>query len=127
VRPPDVLSWPTMRFGLLISDPGDRKRFKKLTYDEYGRTSNTCVRVDGDEFLLSDPAHGQWEAPIKRPLGKDLFEDNRERIGYQSKWIYKQPAVTLEQQVEIIPVGLSPDGTKRLLDTCLVRYAFTNK
>jgi hypothetical protein len=119
------LTWPTMRFGVLIPDPRDPKKYKKLTYNELGRTCNTCVRIDNDEFLLGDPAHGNWEPPIKQALGKGL-EGEPDRIGYRSKWIYKQPAVTLEQTVEIIPAGLSPDGSKRLLDTCLVRYVFTN-
>jgi len=33
----------------------------------------------------------------------------------------------IEQIVEVVSGGVSPDGKKRLLDTCLVRYAVTNK
>jgi hypothetical protein len=123
------VNWPTMRFGVLIPDPADKKKYKNLTYDDYGRTCNTCVRIDGDEFLLGDPAHGHWEAPIRQSLGKDDLEGGRQRIGSRSTWVYKQPAVTLEQLVEVIPGGLenTKDGPKRLLDTCLVRYVFTNK
>ncbi len=101
-------------------------RFKKLTYDEFGRTSNVCVRIDTFEFLLGQPQGGHWADPIKQPLGKDP-EDKRERLGYKSKWIYTQPAITIEQVVEIVPGGLSPDGKSRLLDTCKVRYAIANK
>jgi hypothetical protein len=122
----DFLNAASMRFGVLMPDPSDPKKFKKLTYDEFGRTSNTCVRVDGIEFLLGQPqGAGQWDPPIKQPLGKDPLEDNRERIGYRSKWIYSD--VWIEQQVEVVPVGLSPDGKRRLLDTCLVTYVITNK
>jgi len=119
----------TMRFGVLMPDPGDPKKFKKLTYDEFGRTSNTCVRVGTYDFLLGDATGGHWELPIKQPLGKDPLEGNRERIGYRSKWIYTNPAITIEQQAEVIPGGLSPDGKGgevRLLDTCLVSYVISN-
>jgi len=102
-------------------------RFKKLTYDEFGRTSNTCVRIDNFEFLLGQAQGGRWKDPIKEPLGKDPLEGNRQRIGYKSTWIYTQPAITIEQDLEIVPGGLSPDGKFRLLDTCRVRYAIANK
>src|SRR5262249_45312593 len=55
------------------------------------------------------------------------IEGDRERIGYRAKWLYSLPKITIEQQVEVIPNGLSPDGKSRLLDTCLVTYVITNK
>ena len=33
--------------------------FKRLTYDEYGRTNNTCLRVDGVEFLAAGVVDGK--------------------------------------------------------------------
>jgi hypothetical protein len=130
----NIVQMTTMRFGLLMPDPSDPNpgsptKFKKLTFDEHGRTSNTCVKLDNVEFLLGDTRFGQWEGPpFRQPLGKDPLEGDRERIGFRSKWLYSnQPSVVIEQQVEIVPVGLSPDGKKRLLDTCLVSYVLTNK
>jgi hypothetical protein len=121
---------PTMRFGVLMPDPSDPKKVKKLTYDEWGRTCNTCVRIGTFDFLLGDTRAGHWDQSnpdrsIKQSLGKDIDGD-RERIGYKSKWIYSNQAITIEQQAEVIPVGLSPDGKNWLLDTCLISYVITN-
>jgi hypothetical protein len=122
---------PTMRFGVLIPDPKDPNNDNlaiPLTYDPFGRTCNTCVRVGSSEFLLGDTRFGQWEAAagasIKQSLGTDPLEGDRERIGSKAKWVFGK--VTIEQQVEIIPGGLSADGKRRLLDTCLVRYVLAN-
>jgi hypothetical protein len=119
----NIVPMATMRFGLLMPDAAN----KKLTFDELGRTSNACVRVDATEFLLGDAQGGHWDNPIKQPLGKDPLEGNRERIGAKSKWLYSNPNVTIDQLVEIVPGGLSPEGKYRLLDTCLVQYVLTNK
>ena len=130
VQTGDFVTTPSMRFGLLMPDrktPDHDAKAKRLTYDLFGRTSNTCVRVDGFEFLLGDPRGGQWELPINQALGTDALENNRKRIGARSKWLYSNPDITIEQLVEIVPGGLSPDGSKRLLDTCLVRYVLTNR
>jgi hypothetical protein len=116
----------TMRFGVLVPNPkkpDNDKEATLLTYDPFGRTCNTCVRVGSSEFLLGDTRFGEWK-PMKEPLGKDPLEGDRDRIGYKSKWVYSK--VTIEQHVEVIPGGLSADGRSRLLDTCLVRYVLAN-
>src|SRR5262249_6562652 len=67
----DVMPEPTMRFGLLmrrsakgagLSDkdlqtlqgrqPADLGHFKRLTFDDWGRSNNTCLKVDGKEYLF---------------------------------------------------------------------------
>src|SRR5262249_20286066 len=53
---------PTMRFGLVMlkeKDPREEGKFKRLTFDEYGRSNNTCLRVDGNEFLFGSRS-GEW-------------------------------------------------------------------
>src|SRR5207237_139990 len=69
---------------------------------------------------------GAWKVPIKQPLGKD--QEGHELIGAKSTWERTgPPKIVITQYVEIVPAGLSADGKKRLLDTCLVRYDITNE
>jgi hypothetical protein len=126
VLPQDFLTTPTMRFGLGIPDPKDPAKFKtRLIYDDYGRTCNVCVRIDKSVEYLLGVGQGLWKPPGKEPLGKDR-EGNR-LIGAKAVWVRGgPPAVTVTQYVEIVPGGLSDDGSKLLLDTCLVRYDLTN-
>ena len=115
-------------------DPKDRSHDKRLTFDRYGRTGNTCVLVDGTPFLLGNTQYGKWEIKgengkeqLWESLGTDPLENNRKRIGRRSTWLYSNSLITIEQQVEVIPGGLSLDGKSRVLDTCLVRYVLANK
>jgi hypothetical protein len=127
VAPGDFVPVPSMRFGLGIPDPTKPKTFKtKLIYDDMGRTCNVCVRIDKNiEFLLGIE-QGAWKEPRKAPLGKD--QDGHQIIGAKSVWQRNAPPnVVITQYVEIVPAGLSEDGKKRLLDTCLVRYDITNE
>ncbi|MBV9123472.1 MAG: hypothetical protein JO112_08955, partial [Planctomycetes bacterium] len=53
-RPDEEIDAPTMRFGLVAvreHDPRNPSRYKRLTYDELGRTNNTCLRLDNEERL----------------------------------------------------------------------------
>src|SRR5262249_39382266 len=43
---------PSMRFGLVSDDPRSPGPPKRLTYDEQGRSNNTCVRLDDNEYLF---------------------------------------------------------------------------
>ena len=127
-----------MRFGLRTLTPDGIS--KKLTFMPDGETNNTCLRIDGDEFLYGDkPFHtidgrdvgprnpGHW-ATMEEPLGKD--KSGRQRIGKKSVWLYDDPRISITQIVEIVPGDDSSGGAKgelvRHLDTCLVRYAIAN-
>jgi hypothetical protein len=127
VRPGDYLNAPTMRFGLGIPDPKDKSKFKtKLVYDASGRTCNALVRIDKSIEYMLGLEQGSWKVPMKDPLGKDRKGNNL--IGVRSVWQRSgPPPITVTQIVEIVPGGLSADGTKLLLDTCLVRYDLTNE
>ncbi len=127
ILPDEFVPSPSMRFGLGIPDPTDPKKFKtKLIFDEYGRTCNVVVRVDGTVEYLWGVEQGAWRGPIYQPLGKDREE--RQLIGAKAVWARTGPPnITVTQIVEIVPGGLSPDGKKRLLDTCLIRYDISNE
>lgn len=120
VLKPDVFREPTLRFGLLMpraKDPTDPRKKKKLTFDEWGRSNNTCLRIDGKEVLFAD-AEGTWVERYKR-LGKDK-KTQRDLDGFDSVWKFRD--VEVAQHVEVIPGRQS-----RALDTCLVHYTLTNK
>jgi hypothetical protein len=132
----------TMCFGLRMKDPANPGEFKRLMFDEYGRTNNTCVRVDGREYLFGvndvlfardargaaraarAPGAARWLYQ-KLPLGQAA--GGRERDGARSVWRVEGPPaeparVEVTQAVEVVPGEQSAK-----LDTCLVRYTLENK
>jgi hypothetical protein len=126
---------PSMRFGLTMvgqPDPGRPGYDKRLTYSERGLTNNTCVRLDGNEWLFGEapfrledgkregPAPGYWRE-MKEPLKTDPTTGLKIE-GAESVWLYSGQKIAVTQTVEIVPGDQS-----RLLDTCLVRYRFDNE
>jgi hypothetical protein len=89
---------------------------KQLTYDEQGRTNNTCLRLDGNEVLFGHPP-GRWQ-DLATSLGMD--QERRPRDGKKSTWLYPEQVV-VTQTVEIVR---SPSSGR--LDTCLVLYQIDN-
>jgi hypothetical protein len=128
VLPLDLVPAPTMTFGLGVPDSKDASKFKtKLVYDDYGRTCNVMVQIDKNAGLqyIVGLEQGAWKPPIKEELGKD--REGHRLIGARSIWQHAgAPPITVTQIVEIVPGGLSADGKKLLLDTCVVRYDLTN-
>jgi hypothetical protein len=117
---PEVMPRPTMRFGVVLTrekDPADPTRPRRLTFDEWGRTNNTCLRVDGEEVLFGE-APGSW-VETRRPHPPDP-DTKREVNGADTVWRFGPLDVT--QTVEIVGGRQS-----RLLDTCLVRYTLVNR
>lgn len=129
---------PSMRFGLRTTDRagGD----KKLTFMPDGETNNTCLRMDGDDYLFGDKPFrttdgrevgpenpGHWET-LEETLGADKL--GRQRIGKKSVWVYDSEKISITQIVELVPgddVFDGPHGEAvRHLDTCLVRYLIQN-
>jgi hypothetical protein len=111
----------TMRFGLVMlreRDPAHPDKPKKLTFDEWGRSNNTCLRVDSEEVLFGQPP-GRFVA-AKEPLGPDTH--GRPRNGVGCRWELPRKKVLVTQEVEIVPGEQS-----RKRDTCLVRYILENK
>jgi hypothetical protein len=112
---PDI-RFGTMRFGLVMlreKDPADSKRLKRLTWDEWGRSNSTCVRVDRTDFQFGqDP--GAW-LEQKKPLTAG-------GEGLASSWALRPLGVKVTQEVQVVRGEQSG-----LLDTCLVRYVLENK
>jgi hypothetical protein len=123
---------PTMRFGLLIRrtdtptgltgdeikslngrEPADLNQFKRLTFDDWGRTNNTCVWIDDKEILFGDPA-GRW-------VGRDEPLGDRKQ-GTRSTWRLDNDRVEVTQTVEVV----AGEQSGRF-DTCLVRYTIRNR
>jgi hypothetical protein len=107
---------PTMRFGVVTLK--DSKQDKKLTFDEWGRSNNTCVTVDSFTTLFGSSS-GNW-VDLSAPLGKDA--EGNERVGRRSVWALRNANVHITQEVERIRGDVSGK-----LDTCLVRYTLENK
>jgi hypothetical protein len=122
----DKMPMPTMRFGLVMlreKDPEHPDRLKKLTFDEWGRTNNTCLRVDGKECLFGQPPRkgepaGAW-AEMKGKLTGETA--GRPREGLASSWLLSGLRIKVTQEVEIVA-----NEQSRRLDTCLVRYVIEN-
>jgi hypothetical protein len=103
----------TMRFGLVMlreHDPREGKKLKRLTFDEFGRSNNTCLRVDGAEHLFGDRP-GTWRKRDGR------FDSS----GVESVWELPAKKIVVRQLVEVVAGEQS-----RLLDTCRVRYVLEN-
>jgi hypothetical protein len=112
----------SMRFGIMEAK---KEQPKQLTYDKYGRTNTTVLRVDGADVLFGAPS-GKWVS---------LESESGTYGGKKSVWLYTNPGphkIQVTQLVEIIPgepVEYSKDKSKlkRFLDTVRVRYMVENK
>jgi hypothetical protein len=116
----DVQLHTNMRFGIHMlkePDPKNKLKFKRLTYDELGRSNNTCVKIDDYEYLFGNRP-GRWltqRSPIKRA-------DLRDPIGWQSVMEFPNERVVVTQTVELVP-----GEQTRVLDTLLIRYTIENQ
>jgi hypothetical protein len=120
----------SMRFGLVTRGSGGGGLWplgggsKRLTFDEQGRTNNTCIRLDGRELLFGerpfrlsngqtiDNWPGRWQERSQPTAGE----------GRQSVWVYDNEQVFITQTVELVAGEQS--GVQ---DTCLVRYRIENR
>jgi hypothetical protein len=114
---------PTMRFGLVMlrngKEVGKGVALKRLTFDPWGRTNNTCLRFDkSDERLFGGP-QGRWEESAARGWKDDRGKDHE---GVKSVWMCDDKKVEVTQFVELVRGEQS-----NLLDTCRVRYRIENR
>jgi hypothetical protein len=129
-RPSRAAKWlPSMRFGL-VARVGSEGQVKRLTFEEKGFTNNTCVRVDGSEWLFGEQPFqlpdggtvGNWPGRWVEREGKpDLGRGRTLTQGKKSVWLYDGPRIQITQTV-----GLIPGPQSRLLDTCLIHYRIDN-
>jgi hypothetical protein len=111
----------SMRFGLVMlgeRDPTGKSRYKRLTYDEWGRSNNTCLKVDGIDSLFGEPP-GTW---VDRERKLPATSSGRVPDGLVSVWRLPGPKIEVTQTAEIVPGEQS-----HRLDTCLVRYTIENQ
>jgi hypothetical protein len=109
---------PTMRFGLLAKDAEHPDQPKKLTFDEYGLSNNTVIRLDGREYIFGQSSRG-WIQIRSKLQGETA---GRPREGLASIWSPSLNEIRVTQEVEIVPGAQS-----HRLDTCLVRYVLENR
>jgi hypothetical protein len=101
----------TMRFGIVMlrhgKEIGTGINVRRLTFDPWGRTNNTCLRFDRrDERLFGSGGKGHWEA---NPEDKKV-------------WLWDDNKVAVTQLVELVRSQQSDR-----LDTCRVRYRIENR
>jgi len=116
----------TMRFGLVLRTETEGGNPKRLTFDQYGCTNNTCLRVDGKDALFGDTRDARW---VDRGVARWKDETGQEHEGMKSVWSLIQPPVRVVQTVEVVPGEVTEDANGRLVryrDTCLVRYLMEN-
>lgn len=113
---------PTMRFGLVMlrnGQPiGTGVNVVRLTFDPWGRTNNTCLRLDGgDERLFGGP-QGTW---LQREAKGWRDDKGRAHDGVSSVWACDDKKIKVTQFVELVRGQQSG-----LLDTCRVHYRIEN-
>src|SRR5262249_38694090 len=109
-----------MRFGLEMAkekDPNYPDKYKRLTYDEHGKSNNTIIKIDNFEhvFGVTTP-NNRW---ADRGRGKKKPIPGRN--GWTSTMEFTSEKVEVTQHVEIVP------GQSGYLDTLLVYYTIRNK
>jgi hypothetical protein len=115
---------PTMRFGLVMKRNGKEigagVNIRRLTFDPWGRTNNTCLRFDKqDERLFGSGGKGHWQESAAQGWKDD---QGQEHDGVKSVWIWDDKRIEATQFVELVRGEQSG-----LLDTCRVRYLLENR
>jgi predicted secreted protein len=108
----------SQRFGIQLRDPknNDSTHWKKLLFDVQGKTNNTCIKIDGSEYIFGQKTNDNvWVQ------GRQRKELSKPRIGWESTMLFKQEQVLVTQHIEVVP---SETG---LLDTCLIYYHVHNE
>jgi hypothetical protein len=115
-------SEPTMRFGLVElyqgKEVGEGVNIRRLTFDQWGRTNNTCLRIGGKTERLFGGEGGKWQEKATAKWD----EDGKPHEGTRSIWVMDEPKIAVTQLVEVVRGDQS-----NLLDTCRVRYRIENR
>jgi hypothetical protein len=120
---PKMKSRDSERFGLtmIVKDDRGNNVEKKLTFDRYGRTNNTCVKVDGREFIFGEPP-GIWVKPNGALPEEPGVNYSYKRQGKVSVWKLDDYQLYVTQTVEVVP-----GEQTRKLDTLVVHYSLENR
>ncbi len=115
----------SQRFGLVcprLRDPRNPEKPKLLTRDERGVTNNTCVRVEGYEYLFGHEIPGvRWVREKGRIMKEQPIANKDRDRAWQSTMEIEYGRIRITQSVEIV-VG----EATRLYDTALVKYHVVN-
>ena len=125
VKDPDPLiavrfDGDTERFGVELTkerDPENNDKYKRLTFDDHGKSNNTVINIDNFEYKFGDRKdNNRWGGP--RGSWKQKPIPNRK--GWTSTMEFTSEKVEVTQLVEIVP------GESGYLDTVLVYYTIRN-
>jgi hypothetical protein len=91
------------QFGIVIPrwhDPLDDNRPKRLTSDEYGRTNNTVIRVDGRDYHFGSDVPGtRWISSSATDRGLE------EGPAWEAVWEAEYGAIRVAQRLDFIVGG----------------------
>ncbi|HEV3262805.1 MAG TPA: hypothetical protein VG013_38580 [Gemmataceae bacterium] len=116
------------RFGILMTrekDPNNADKKKRLTFDESGGTNNTCVKIEGYEYLFGLKP-GDWAHDKKHGLLKEVDLDLNELQLKQGRgWM---SVMDFPERVRVTQtVMIVANAQSKLLDTCLIHYQVENR
>jgi hypothetical protein len=115
----------SQRFGLVctrLRDPRNPDKPKLLTRDERGLTNNTCIRIEGYEYLFGHEIPGvRWVKEGGRIMKEQPIANKDRDRAWQSTMEVEFGRIRITQSVEIV-VG----EATRLYDTALIKYQIVN-
>ncbi len=100
---------PTMRFGVIVLKdghaPAPGANVRRLTFDPWGRTNNTCLREGGKDERLFGGSGGSWD---ERAVKQWKDDQGKEHDGVRSVWVCDDKKVQVTQFVELRPRRTEP-------------------
>src|SRR5262249_20615241 len=131
IKPYEGMPPNTMRFGVLDTRVRDKGK-PRLTYDEFGRTNNLCLKVGTTEALVGDEENAKKSPEIEQQWQGGGGDQNGTRKGQRRWWLHVPTSVRVTQTTEIVPGQVFRDSRNngrltRQLDTCLIRYQLSNE
>jgi hypothetical protein len=115
----------SQRFGIVcprLRDPRNPDKPKLLTRDERGITNNTCLRIEGYEYLFGQEIPGvRWVREHGKTMKEQPIPGKDKDRAWQSTMEVEYGRIRVTQSVEIV-VG----EVTRLYDTALIKYHIVN-
>jgi hypothetical protein len=112
------------RFGVEMTqekDPDDPERFKRLTYDDRGKSNNTIIKIDDYEYKFGEETPSNVWGGGRGGRWKQVAITEGGRRAWESTMEFRAQKIEVVQHVEIVP------GQTGYLDTLLVYYTLRNK
>jgi hypothetical protein len=102
-------------------DPDNPDRFKRLTYDDRGKSNNTIIKIDQYEYKFGEKTPTNVWAGGRGGRRKQVEITRGGRHAWESTMEFNAQKVEVVQHVEIVP------GQTGYLDTLLVYYTLHNR